>query len=125
MNSQKYRISLIESEPRHVLCEVFVNISIPVAVEFTKAVDAVIEKESLPYLLFDLRGVRNIATGGQNYEFTHKEIGDVKHRRNTVALLVDEDDRSHYFIETIAINSGHRTKLFTDPVAAVDWLRRK
>jgi hypothetical protein len=38
------------------------------------------------------------------------------------ALLVDPDDRSHEFFETVMVNKGYATRLFHDQHKAITWL---
>lgn len=120
---ETFRLSIVDQTPRHILCKALVDITIPIATEMKDAIEGLIEQENLRTLLIDLRGVRNIAYAGETYIYIHDTMGQTRYRENTVAMLVDEGDRSHLFAETVFINSGHRTKMFTDLNAALFWIK--
>lgn len=73
--------------------------------------------------LSDVRGIRNISNVVQNYEFAYEGVTAVGYSRaDRIAVLHDEGDHTHDFIETASLNAGYRVRLFTDLNAALAWL---
>ena len=86
-----------------------------------KAAESEIDK-----YLFDLRLAANRTDVTTHYTYVYdraKELGFKHVSRH--ALLVDPKNRKdYYFVETILINAGYESKLFTDEAAALAWLER-
>ena len=84
---------------------------------------ALAEQYGLNHYLFDSRGAPNIEDPFLNYDFAYKEMEgfDFPHNSRS-ALLVDPDDASHNFMETVFLNAGYQVKLFTDKNEAIAWL---
>lgn len=125
MNDQEFCVSLVEQDPSYILCKVHVDLTIPIATRMIQALRQLgAESNTLLYLV-DVRGVRNVAGPGENYQFTQTELKDLKAVPNDVALLIDLDDHSHIFIETLARNAGHNVKIFHSNALAISWLKSK
>jgi len=122
MNNNSYTLHVVDAEKRYVHCKVLVDITIPIAMDFTIAIDELATKHDIKRMFFDLRGVRNIAGVGENYKYAHKELRDFKRRYNIVAMLTDPDDHSHDFVETVTKNAGHTVKSFHTEQEALRWL---
>lgn len=101
-------------------------------VDFTreKAIQGIIESHTLGRkievnrYLVDLRGVRNNASVFTTYEFSYRDL--IFHpefdKAARVVLLVDADDHSHDFSETVLRNAGMNVRLFRDRDLAVQHL---
>ena len=75
--------------------------------------------------LMDLTECRNVDSTTGKYRFAYEDMKSPGiDRRARVALLVNPDDHSHDFIETVCQNAGLDVTLFTDRAAAVRHLRR-
>ncbi len=73
--------------------------------------------------LVDVRGIKNIDAAFDNYDFAYNEASKVGYQRtDRIAIVIDPDDTSHNFIETVSLNAGYHVKLFTKIQAAIDWL---
>ncbi|MBN2556417.1 MAG: hypothetical protein JXA97_10805 [Anaerolineales bacterium] len=74
--------------------------------------------------LSDMTEARNIETTTDNYYFANKDMkttpGIDPHAR--VALLVQPEDRSHDFVETVSRNAGFNVKIFRDRELAIQYL---
>ncbi|MBT3059710.1 MAG: hypothetical protein AB2728_09305 [Candidatus Thiodiazotropha sp.] len=117
-----YKIS-IDSNAHYI----FVDVLRPMTSELGRrcAEDAVRlgERNGIKCFLVDLRGSPNIQSTLPNYQFAYhdmKELGFPKDSRS--ALLIDPDDRSHDFMETVFNNAGYNIRIFTDPERALAWL---
>jgi hypothetical protein len=77
--------------------------------------------------LVNLIQARNVESNIENYQFTYEDIrsADEFDRTAVVALLVDPDDHSHDFFETLAQNSGLNVTLFRDKAKAIEFLKSK
>jgi hypothetical protein len=81
-------------------------------------------KSGINKFLFDLRHAPNQTSTIFLYELVYdkyKELGfkpDSKH-----ALLTSLEDRDGYhFVETILLNAGYQSKIFTDEKDAIEWV---
>jgi hypothetical protein len=77
--------------------------------------------------LLDVTKARNTESAFDSYEFAYSDMTktegiDVRAR---VAALVSPGDHSHDFIETVLSNAGLFLKIFTDPVMAREYLKKR
>ena len=79
--------------------------------------------ENINKYLVDVRGIKNIDTSFDKYDFAYNEASEVGYRlSDRIAIVSDPDDTSHNFIETVSLNAGYQVKLFTKIQSAIDWL---
>lgn len=122
MSDQEFLISYIDEKIPYIFCKIIVDVTIPIASRMTQAIRQLGDKTNTLRYLIDLRGVRNIAGAGENYHFTQTELKELKMVLNDIALLIDVDDHTHIFIETLARNAGHNVKAFHSKTLALSWL---
>ena len=81
-------------------------------------------KEGIKSFLIDLRNARNVDSIGNNYNFVNEDLQSesLVDKSAKIALLVEKNDHSHDFIETVAINSGNVLRLFRDEKEALQYL---
>ena len=78
--------------------------------------------------LIDARNAQNTMGPFENHFVMYKDMQSaVKKQQSStsklkIAVLVDPEDKSHDFVETLAYNAGYRFKLFQDEQAALTWL---
>jgi hypothetical protein len=76
--------------------------------------------------LFDLRRAPNRTGSINHYEFVHrrsKQLGFKPHSKH--ALIVSPEDMLDYsFVETLLINAGYQSKIFTEELSAIEWLEK-
>ena len=77
--------------------------------------------------LVDVTGARNTDSVKDSYDFAYTDMSVTEGIDKTarVATLVDPDDHSHDFIETVSRNSGLNVTFFTDLAQAVDHLLKE
>jgi heme oxygenase len=77
--------------------------------------------------LMDVIHARNTESNIENYQFTYEDLRRANEIDKTaiVALVVDPEDHSHDFIETLSINSGLNVTLFRDKAKAIEFLKNK
>lgn len=75
--------------------------------------------------LCDLIDAKNIETNIDNYVFAYKDMQNPMAVDTTacVAMVVDPEDHSHDFVETVSRNAGLNVKLFRDYNKAVEYLK--
>ena len=76
--------------------------------------------------LFDLRQAPNRTSVFAHYEFAYnqsKRLG-YKPLSKHVLLISLEDMVDYHFVETILINAGYQSKIFTDELTAIEWLEK-
>ncbi len=77
-------------------------------------------------LLTDVRGAPNISSVYQNYEYAYKDMIDLKLQRDVrSAILVDDADTTHDFLETVVRNAGYNLQVFRSESAAIAWLNEE
>lgn len=73
--------------------------------------------------LFDVRMARNACSILENYNHAYHDPDNLHLLKDIrSAILVDEGDQSHNFVETTFLNAGLNIKIFTDESVAVKWL---
>ena len=74
--------------------------------------------------LVDLTEARNIDSTPDLYEYAYKDTKTASglNLNALVAMLVDPDDHSHDFVETVLRNAGHNVTLFRDRGSAINHL---
>jgi hypothetical protein len=81
------------------------------------------KQKKMSNFLVDVRGIPNKASSVEQYFFGHKEVNQLGlDRGSRIAILANEDDKSHNFIETVFVNAGYRCRIFQDEDSAVKWL---
>jgi len=79
--------------------------------------------ENINNFLVDVRGIKNIDEPSVSYDFAYNEASKVGYQRtDLIAIVIDPDDTSHNFIETVSLNAGYCVKMFTRIQAAMEWL---
>ena len=74
----------------------------------------------------DLTKSRNVESVADSYKFAYEDMKTPMIDKSArVAILVDPNDHSHDFIETVLQNSGHSVKLFTDRKLAKSYLLKE
>jgi len=78
------------------------------------------------HFLFDVRDVKNVSTILENYMFSYNEAEELKLQKNVrSAILVNQEDESHDFVETTMKNVGYNVRLFTDEASALKWMEQE
>jgi hypothetical protein len=70
---------------------------------------------------------RNISSILENYLFAYENMKNTPgiDKNARVAILVNTDDHSHDFVETVSKNTGFDTTMFRDRNIAIEWLLNK
>ena len=76
--------------------------------------------------LFDLRQAPNQASNFDHYDFVYDRSKKLGFRLGSKhALLVSLEDVNDYrFVETILLNAGYKSKMFTDEKVAIEWVEQ-
>ncbi len=76
--------------------------------------------------LFDLRNAPNRTSPTDHYEYVYKRSKQLGFKpASKHALVVSPEDTADYsFVETVLINAGYQGKMFTNEMAAIEWLER-
>lgn len=76
-------------------------------------------------IMLDVRDAPNKLSVLDNYQIPYYVLKQVGYTHDIrTALIVHPDDKTHDFMETVAVNAGFDFKLFTDEEIAVHWLKR-
>lgn len=121
----KYKISVSD---RKTYLNIHVNE--PVTAELLKRFIGETAKKAIECridnFLFDLRCTTNQTALTNHYEMVYKdskELGFKPYSKH--ALVVSQENMSDYrFVETVLINAGYQSKMFTDELSAIEWLEK-
>lgn len=121
----KYKISVSD---RKTYLNIHVNE--PVTAELLKGFIGETAKKAIECridnFLFDLRCTTNQTALTNHYEMIYKDskgLGFKPYSKH--ALVVSQENMSDYrFVETVLINAGYQSKMFTDELSAIEWLEK-
>jgi hypothetical protein len=82
------------------------------------------KKSGIIKFLFDLRQAPNQTSLGVHYDFVYERSRELGFEpRSKHALLVSSEHTYDYsFVETILLNAGYQSKMFTDERDAIEWV---
>lgn len=114
----------IVGDPPLILVTISGDVTRESAVTFNLEAVEIGERHGIHRYLFDARGARNVEPPSGNFAFANEDLNTLRvDRTNRVAMLVDVDDHSHDFVETVARNSGHPVTIFRDLGVALEFLK--
>ncbi len=120
----KYKVT-IDKDEGFVRITVYEPITAKLEQEFAGEAIAVAKKNDLLRYLVDVRAVPNIANTVDQYTLPYEDVAPLGLSRSSrIAVLVEENDTSHNFIETVFRNAGYNCQLFVDEDEARNWLRK-
>ncbi|MFO7680269.1 MAG: STAS/SEC14 domain-containing protein [Chloroflexota bacterium] len=115
--------TFLSENGKYAICEVTGLITRENALEFAEASNQLIHAANVKRLLTDVRNASNALGVLGNYSYAYESMGNLSLRKDVrSAILVDKDDRSHDFLETVALNAGYTVRIFRDEEAAISWL---
>ena len=120
-----YKISVAENR-RYIICRVIGPMTVDIARQFTEALDRLSRSSKIKRFLIDARNAPNISGVLHNYTFARRDMKNLDLQRDArSAILVDPDDESHDFVETVTQNAGYNVRVFDDEAAATAWVDEK
>jgi hypothetical protein len=83
-------------------------------------------KSGIHTFLFDLRQAPNQTSPIVHYDLVYDKSRELGFKPGSKhALLVSLENRNGYsFVETILINAGYQSKIFTDEKDAIEWVEK-
>ncbi len=116
-----YEIS-ISDDGTYVRIKVFESVTAELESNFAEKAIKDARQHNIKNFLVDVRGTKNVASSTEHYMFGYKELNQFGlDRSSRIAIIADEDDTSHHFIETVLVNDRYHCKIFTDEEAALKW----
>jgi hypothetical protein len=107
-----YRVQVVGDSTRELVRSV--------AVELTR----VVQETQIHKAFVDLTQSRNIESVFRLYEMAYSDMAQKKiDKKLSIACLISPNDHSFDFLETVLRNAGFNFLLFTDRVAALEFLR--
>ena len=102
------------------------EVTLELAESFTRTLTQLGSDRGLTTCLIDVRGARSVAGVYGEYQYAYERAEASGLTRNwRMAVLKDNDDQTHDFLQTVMSNAGRNFKLFHDKQAAVLWLKRQ
>ncbi len=120
--NKEYTIRLSDDKS-YIIIDVKEDISAQTTLDITKETANIAFKHGINCFLFDLRIVNNTWQIWENYQFAQELEKYGRRREDKVALIIEPANSSHYFVETVTVNQGFNTRLFSDYKGAVAWFR--
>ena len=123
MNKKGYDVKVFR-EDKYVLFKIYKNITMKMVMSMAVEHVALVEQGILSNLT-DVRGVRCDMSTSEIYDhgYENTERLQIPHDIK-LAVLKDEDDDSHNFMETVGRNAGYQVSLFHAEADALDWIRK-
>ncbi|HUV59628.1 MAG TPA: hypothetical protein VMW09_05900 [Desulfatiglandales bacterium] len=83
-------------------------------------------KSGINKFLFDLRQAPNQTSPLVHYDLVYDKSRELGFKPGSKhALLVSLENRNGYsFVETILLNAGYQSKIFTDEKDAIEWVEK-
>jgi hypothetical protein len=83
-------------------------------------------KSGINKFLFDLRQAPNQTSPIVHYNLVYDKYRELGFKPGSKhALLVSLENRDDYsFVETILVNAGYQSKIFTDEKDAIEWIEK-
>ena len=73
---------------------------------------------------FDVRASRNIESTSNNYHLIRNDLERIGYDRAVkLAILINLNDDSHDFVETVATSAGYNCKIFTCEESLLEWIQ--
>lgn len=73
---------------------------------------------------FDMRTSRNIESTSNNYHLIRNDLERIGFDRAVkLAMLINLNDDSHDFVETVATSAGYNCKIFTCEDSLLEWIQ--
>lgn len=118
-----YEIKLAESG-EYIIITVKGEIDSKLATEYIIASHTMGRERGINKYLIEATEARNAETPADNFEFGDSGMDKIPEmdRFARVAMLVDPEDHSHDFIETVMSNRGYAIRLFHEAQSALDYL---
>jgi len=121
----KFEISISERKT-------YLNIHVKEAVtpdllkEFVEKTANNSNKNGINTFLFDLRQAPNQTSPSVFYDFAYNKSRKLGFKPGSKhALLTSLENRDDYrFLETIMLNAGYQSKIFTDEKDAIEWVEK-
>jgi hypothetical protein len=118
----EFEVSQSEDRP-YLIVTAFEALTADIQRRMMQAVAERMAEQGIKAVLVDVSSVRNVATVHENFNFANYEANQLDFPRHSrVAILVDPDDHSHNFIETVFQNAGYSCRIFQDEDSAIEWL---
>ena len=119
-----YTLDLDESEGI-VLVRVLSDTTEALAAAISTSAIALAKGKSIRGYLLDMRGTRDVAPVFADYDLAYNGLAAAGFdSRHWLAMLLDENDDSRSFFETLASNAGIRLGVFRVEEEACAWLQK-
>lgn len=117
----------VSADGKYIIQKIVGEINAEIALKYNLEAHALGRELGIRRYLSDLTECRNTDTVFDNYDFAHHDMPITPgiDRFARVAVLVDPDDHSHDFVETVAQNAGLDVTLFYSRAAAIQHLTRE
>ncbi len=115
----------LSDDKTYLIVDVRTDITAETTLKITRETSKIADKYGISCFLFDLRVVNNSWQIWENYQFAQELEKYGRKREDKVALVIESGNSSHYFIETVTVNQGFNTRLFSDYNSALEWFREK
>ena len=111
-------------------CRKYIHIIVTAEITYELAhsfmTQACVEASSLGIrnYFFDVRAARNVESTSNNYRLIYEDAQRMGYDRAAkLGILINHNDDSHDFIETVANSAGLNCKIFTCEDSLLEWVQ--
>jgi len=121
----KYNLS-VSDRKTYVRIRINEPVTVELLEDFIRETAEKAKEYGINNFLFDLRCAPNRTTTTDHYGFVYRRSKQLGFKPGSKhALVVNPEDMADYtFVETVLINAGYQGKMFTDELAAIEWLEK-
>lgn len=118
----QYKISLSE-DGTYIRVQVFEPVTAKMLGELADKAIALARQHRILKHLVDVRQVSNVSSPVEQYQLAHEDAKQMAlDPLSRIAVLVNPQDPSHDFMETVLQNAWYNCRLFADEKTALKWL---
>ena len=112
------------ADGNYIIMKVIGDIISDEAIKMNDEASAVGKKLGITKYLIDVTESRNVSSIYENYKFAYIDLPakPTTDKKNRIAILIDPDDHSHDFVETVLKNAGSDSTIFRDRELAIQHL---
>jgi hypothetical protein len=113
----------VSDSGKYIIVSVNTDMTRELAERLSLEANHLARKNNTNLFFYDLRNSVNKESINSNYIFAKDNVKRIEPDfSNKIAWLVNQNDKSHDFVETVLRNSGHNVLIFRDEEAALSWL---
>lgn len=113
----------VEQAGKYLRIRLHAPVTRELARQFAIATKQVSQEVGCGAFLFDVRGIANVSSVSDNYDFVNQDMTEIGVPKETrAAILINLTESTHDFSEIAMRAAGYNVHLFSDERQAIAWL---